>query len=95
MRCGLIRRSWVWFGAVRFGRQVRFGRLRFGSVGCVGVRFVLAGVASEVGHGMVGLFRQARCEKVRLVLVRCGIVRSGRLGSMRFGWARFGMVQHG
>ena len=59
------------------------------------MRFVLAGVASEVGHGMVGLFRQARCEKVRLVPVKCGIVRSGRLGSMRFGWARFGMVQHG
>ena len=57
------------------------------------MRFVLAGVASEVGHGMVGLFRQARCEKVRLVPVKCGIVRSGRLGSMRCGWARFGMVR--
>ncbi len=69
MRCGLIRRSWVWFGAVRFGRY------------------------GGVGHGMVGLFRQARCEKVRLVPVKCGIVRSGRLGSMRCGWARFGMVR--
>ena len=43
----------------------------------------MAGVASEVGHGMVGLFRQARCEKVRLVPVKCGIVRSGRHGGVR------------
>ena len=49
------------------------------------MRFVLAGVASEVGHGMVGLFRQARCEKVRLVPVKCGIVRSGRLGVVGIG----------
>ena len=33
---------------------------------------------------MVGLFRQARCEKVRLVPVKCGIVRSGRLGLIGF-----------
>ena len=54
------------------------------------MRFVLAGVASEVGHGMVGLFRQARCEKVRLVPVKCGIVRSGRHG--RFTCGSFGSV---
>ena len=49
------------------------------------MRFVLAGVANEVGHGMVGFLRQARCEKVRLVLVRCGIVRSGRHGEVADG----------
>jgi len=72
------------------------------------VRFVLAGVANEVGHGMFGLFRQARCEKVKLVLFRCGIVRSGRHGEVadgavwsyqawqaRFNEVRLGAVRYG
>ena len=59
------------------------------------MRFVLAGVASEVGHGMVGLFRQARCEKVRLVPVRCGIVRSGRHGRFTCGLVRSGELSFG
>ena len=56
------------------------------------MRFVLAGVASEVGHGMVGLFRQVRCEKVRLVPVKCGIVRSGRHGKVGLDKTGFGQV---
>ena len=68
----------------------------------------MAGVANEVGHGMVGFLRQARCEKVRLVLFRCGIVRSGRHGEVadgavwsyqawqaRFNEVRLGAVRHG
>ena len=49
-------------------------------------------MASEVGHGMVGLFRQARCEKVRLVPVKCGIVRLGRLGEACWGGVVYGQV---
>ena len=46
------------FGAVCCGR--------YGAVRCSRFRFGGAGVANEVGHGMVGSFRQARCGKVRM-----------------------------
>lgn len=40
-------------------RFVLAGMVGCEKVGYGSVRFVLAGVANEVGHGMVGLFRQA------------------------------------
>jgi hypothetical protein len=54
--------GWIWFGAIWLG-PVRFfpaGGVRSGWVRVYLVRFVVAGVANEVGHGMVGFFRQAR-----------------------------------
>ena len=75
MRCGLIRRSWVWFGAVRFGRHgsVRCGSVRFGGVRQVWrMRSVtawsgLSGRYGEVEDGAVWSRQawQARFNRVR------------------------------
>ena len=69
----------VWFGAIWLG-PVRFfpaGGVRSGWVRIYLVRFVVAGVANEVGHGMVGFFRQARSG-----LVWSGTARLGRRGEV-------------
>lgn len=54
------------------------------------MRFVLAGVASEVGHGMVGLFRQVRHYKVGLDKTGFGQVCTAGTVGLRV--VRFGSV---
>ena len=60
------------------------------------VWFVLAGVANEVGHGMVGLFRYGRLGSMRFGWARFGMVRQARRGTVRldeFWWGGVGQAR--